>query len=286
MNLTTLFFICTLSLLRPTSSFRAIAFKERWTLSAKNTPSLLEDVKRFAVTPQQRVLVGVHFALTSAIGFNALPQLPLSGIRQALKLFLVILASVVAGDFSTGVFHWAVDNYGSKSTPFVGTVCDAFQGHHNEPWTITSRSFVNNVHKIAIGTIPALVLTGCVVPGVYAKLFLVLYINFWLFSQEFHKYAHLRTVTPVLARLQSVGLIVSKKEHGLHHREPFDGHFCILNGMCNPVLDRVHFFRGLEKLVFALTGKAPSRILRHYHFVEKSTIVPVTLTYSSREYPE
>jgi ubiquitin-conjugating enzyme E2 variant len=64
------------------------------------------------------------------------------------SIFAVISAAVVIGDFATGVFHWSVDNYGSIDTPLVGTVCAAFQGHHDTPWTITFRSFANNVFKI------------------------------------------------------------------------------------------------------------------------------------------
>jgi hypothetical protein len=137
-----------------------------------------ESDSRFTETPQQQALVCGHFAPTSAIRYDLRTHIPLTCTEDVSKLSIVILASVTLGDFSTGVCHWAVDNYGSKSTPLIGTLCNAFQGHHNEPWTITKRSFVNNVHKIAVGSILALVWTFSLVHGVYAKLFLVLYIYF------------------------------------------------------------------------------------------------------------
>ena len=56
----------------------------------------------------------------------------------------------VAADFLTGVYHWSVDNYGDGQTPIVGSQIAAFQGHHQEPWTITQREFCNNVHKVPL----------------------------------------------------------------------------------------------------------------------------------------
>lgn len=53
-------------------------------------------------------------------------------------------------DFLTGMYHWGVDNYGDGSTPIVGSQIEAFQGHHQKPWTITEREFCNNIHKVGV----------------------------------------------------------------------------------------------------------------------------------------
>ena len=45
-------------------------------------------------------------------------------------------------------FTRSTDNYGNRDTPVFGGVIEAFQGHHVNPWTITHRSFYNNVHKV------------------------------------------------------------------------------------------------------------------------------------------
>ena len=58
-----------------------------------------------------------------------------------------LLSGWCTADFLTGVYHWSVDNYGSGQTPVVGSQIAAFQGHHQEPWTITQREFCNNVYK-------------------------------------------------------------------------------------------------------------------------------------------
>jgi ubiquitin-conjugating enzyme E2 variant len=57
--------------------------------------------------------------------------------------------------------------------------------------------------------------------------------------------------------MQAAGLVLSPREHGQHHLPPFEKHYCILTGWCNAFLDRTHFFRKLEKIVFELTGNKP-----------------------------
>eukprot|EP01036_Dinobryon_divergens_P025696 gene25696-34272_t len=204
-------------------------------------------------TPMQRFLVFSHFLITAALLANAwssfsLAASPVSWIYASVSVAL----SVVLGDIGTGIFHWSVDNYGSLRTPVFGAVCAAFQGHHLTPWTITFRSFVNNVYKIALGTIPALLLVGAVPMNPFARLFFTLFINWWMISQELHKYSHMKpeAIPPIVRFLQDQGVILSRREHGQHHSSPFEGHYCILTGRANRWLDDSHFFRRIEKIVF------------------------------------
>ena len=39
-----------------------------------------------------------------------------------------------------------------------------------------------------------------------------------------------------------------------HHHNPFEGGYCLVNGVCNKLLDRTHFFRKLEHAVYKITG--------------------------------
>ena len=137
-------------------------------------------------------------------------------------------------------------------------ICTALQGHHSTPWTITFRSFCNNLYKVAYGTIPALTILALLPTTLITadtRLFYALFINWWLLSQEFHKYSHMRTPPIYAKNLQKIGLILSRKEHGLHHSIPYDSNYCILNGVCNPILDKIGFYKRLEDIVLAVTGK-------------------------------
>jgi len=148
-----------------------------------SAPEFSIDDDSAVVTPLQQWLVAAHFAITLASLWISLASLHVESLQGYLSIAVVFFLSVIVGDFGTGVFHWSVDNYGSLGTPLVGSVCAAFQGHHKAPWTITFRPFVNNVYKIALGTIPALLLTVAVVADHHQRMFLTLFINWWLVSQ-------------------------------------------------------------------------------------------------------
>lgn len=209
-------------------------------------------------TAYQRAVVGAHFAASAANLWQVCQSLHVVTPLDTFAVVATVLLSIVAGDFGTGVFHWSVDNYGSIKTPVFGSVCAAFQGHHDTPWTITFRPFCNNVFKIAYGTIPPLLLLLGSTMGSLPRLFLTLFINWWLLSQELHKYSHMRVVPPAVKKLQDWNIFLSRKEHGLHHTAPYEGHYCILTGMCNSFLDQTQFFRHLENIVFKLTGNRPN----------------------------
>ncbi len=220
--------------------------------------------------PYQRAVVAAHFCIVitnvviavstilSDAGGLGLAELLSTKVAPIVATFI---ASIVLGDIGTGVFHWSVDNYGSLKTPVVGSICHAFQGHHDTPWTITFRSLANNLYKVAYGCAPSLFLL-CALPNVgpMSRLFFALFINWWLLSQELHKYSHMKAnKTPALVkRMMDMGLILSRKEHGRHHTPPFDSNYCILTGHNNRWMDDSKLFRRLERVVFELTGNEPN----------------------------
>lgn len=162
-------------------------------------------------SPFQWFLVFTHFLATAVVIFNSISSISFSSAFNYFELITAIYLSIFFGDIGTGIFHWSVDNYGSLRTPIFGSVCVAFQGHHLTPWTITFRSFVNNVYKIAFGTLPALLLSAVLPMSPFLRIFFVLFINWWMISQEFHKYAHMREVPPTIKFLQDKGIILSRK---------------------------------------------------------------------------
>ncbi|CAI7796248.1 unnamed protein product [Closterium sp. NIES-53] len=169
--------------------------------------------------------------------------------------------SYLLADFGTGVYHFGVDNYGDSSTPIFGPQIDAFQGHHKRPWTITKRQFANNLHALAkpilFSTLPFIfVLPHSAEQDIFFSVFLASV----MFSQLFHAWSHTPRVLlpPFVPILQGAGLLVSRKMHGAHHRPPYNANYCIVSGACNPLLDSIGFFSGLEKFIFQTTG-VPSR---------------------------
>lgn len=176
-------------------------------------------------------------------------------------LALALLAAYVLSDLGTGIYHWGVDNYGGPDTPFFGRQIAAFQGHHQRPWTITQREFCNNLHQVfKPATYPAAALLAMspMMPGwwnTWSSSFLFLV----CMSQQFHAWSHMKKsqLHPAVILMQDVGLLISRKAHGAHHRAPFEGNYCIVSGLWNPLLDGSGFFRWLEQLVHEQTGTEP-----------------------------
>lgn len=86
--------------------------------------------------------------------------------------------------------------------------------------------------------------------------FLSTFCVFEILSQEFHKWSHQRKSETAewVNWLQNVGLTIGRKPHAQHHLAPFDGNYCIISGMCNPVLDESGFFRRLEHAIYNWNG--------------------------------
>jgi len=175
------------------------------------------------------------------------------------------VGAYLLADLGTGIYHWAVDNYGDGSTPVFGGQIAAFQGHHRRPWTITEREFCNNVHKVFAPATPvaaALCLGSCFSPGtwsIWSSTFLFLA----CMSQQFHAWSHMkRSELPLAVSIaQDAGLLISRKDHGAHHKAPFDGNYCIVSGIWNPILDmngdQNSFFRVLERFIHSAWNVEP-----------------------------
>jgi hypothetical protein len=230
---------------------------------------MLRDPKDFVSTDGQRLQCAVHFGVCSLLAMRGLylDAVVMDGdvVGLAARAFATVFASYVLADLGTGIFHWSVDNYGDKNTPVAGNVIDAFQGHHRWPWTITKRQWANNIHKTCIAplffTVPQLlVFGGSDMQGSGdSDLF---FGSFWalvVLSQQTHAWAHMKPSDQpkIVTKLQDMNLMLTRKDHGAHHRSPFEGHYCIINGWWNPLLDDSHFFRKLERVIYEKTGVAP-----------------------------
>ena len=221
------------------------------------------DARDFVSTPAQRAQCAALFGSCAAL---ALKGLVLASVDDAgfndvdaMAMAITIGLAYWTSDLGTGIFHWSVDNYGSKDTPLLGGVIDAFQGHHKYPWTITKRQFANNIHKTCLAplvfTVPTLLFndkpTDLVFVGVFTSLVVL--------SQQFHAWSHTKKseLPEIVMKAQDLGVFVSRRDHGQHHKSPFEGHYCIVSGYWNPILDNSGFFRKLEKVIYNQTGIAP-----------------------------
>ncbi|XP_078428622.1 fatty acid desaturase A [Wolffia australiana] len=173
------------------------------------------------------------------------------------------VAAAAAGyflaDLGSGVFHWAIDNYGDASTPAVGSQIEAFQGHHRFPWTITRREFANNLHALGRAVAAALLPVTAGAGDAGALAFAASFAGFVMFSQQFHAWSHTpkSRLPPAVVALQDAGLLVSRRQHALHHRAPYNNNYCIVSGVWNEFLDESSAFEALEMVIFFRFGVRP-----------------------------
>lgn len=61
----------------------------------------------------------------------------------------------------------------------------------------------------------------------------------------------------IVAFLQDWELILSRRNHQIHHHTPFDQHYCITTGWMNPILSSIGFWKRIENSIQRITGYAP-----------------------------
>lgn len=174
------------------------------------------------------------------------------------------LAGYVAADFLSGVAHWLFDTWGSIDTPVIGrSFIRPFRDHHRDAGEITRHDFVETNGNNCIAAAPVLA-AACFIPvetnpGLFATAF-VLSLGLAVFAtNQFHKWAHVAEAGPVVRRLQRWHLILPVDHHLVHHRAPYETHYCITTGWLNPILRAIDFYPRLERLVTSVTGAVPRR---------------------------
>lgn len=198
------------------------------------------------------------------VGFFALCALLLLRVAQVSQVGLAVLLGValvgyVAADLFSGLVHWGFDTWGSPDTPLVGrNFIHHFRVHHDDPKDITRHGFIATNGNNCLATIPVLLL-ALALPAHWSSTaplaVFILSLCLGVFgTNQFHKWAHQDQVHPLVGWLQRMHLILPPAHHDVHHRFPYLGHYCITTGWLNGMLDRVGFFRGLERLISRLTG--------------------------------
>jgi len=175
-----------------------------------------------------------------------------------------LLAGALAADFLTGLVHWACDTWGDERSrrPGAGLI-RSFRDHHRRPRAMLEHDGVEvngEAAVAAVGPFAVLLVGGPAAallehPAWYA--FAWSTIGVAALSNQIHQWAHMRAPRPFVRRLQRTGLILSPRRHALHHRAPCDERYCISTGWLNPMLDRIGFWRALERGAERATGAVP-----------------------------
>jgi hypothetical protein len=176
---------------------------------------------------------------------------------------LTVFAGLLGADFTSGFVHWFFDTWGSTRTPVVGQLAiRTFREHHVDARAMTRHGFVEtNGHNITLSVVPSLTggfaLTHHTLPYALVAMACFFMAVCVAMTSQIHKWAHMQEAPRIVRWFQDAGLIIGARHHQRHHVMPHDSNYCITVGWMNAPLELVRFFRGLERVITAVTGVAP-----------------------------
>jgi ubiquitin-conjugating enzyme E2 variant len=173
-----------------------------------------------------------------------------------------MMAGVAVADFVSGLIHWTADTWGSETMPIVGRrFLRPFRVHHVNPADFLRRRFLDTNGDVAMIVLPFLVGLLSISPVTAASQVsmacLLGFCSVGLFTNQMHQWAHTPSPPRPVRWMQQCRLILPSQIHQRHHRPPHATDYCIATGWCNGVLDRINFFRRLERAVTWATGIMP-----------------------------
>jgi len=200
------------------------------------------------------ILLAVSFLRTSNLYF----------LRNIWVSLCACILSMCIADFFSGIAHWGADTWGSLDTPFLGnSIIRSFREHHLAPTAMCHHDVFETNGDNCMMTLPLLLMTAVMnvkqdsLYSLFVHNFLVL-LSVWVsLTNQIHKWSHTYKLPNYVTVLQDYGIILSKREHTIHHRNPFDKYYCITNGWLNPILASIDFWKRLEAVVTFLTGAIP-----------------------------
>ena len=185
-------------------------------------------------------------------------------VRRPFVGIFAVLSGYVLADFVSGIVHWLGDTWGSIRTPLFGKAfIRPFREHHIDQTAITRHDFIETNGSNCLATLFILIPANLLMPETWNSISLFLYTVFASTSlgifatNQFHKWAHWSKAPRLIRWLQANKIILSPVHHAIHHHAPYDRHYCITVGWLNPLLARIGFFRGLERVITKATGALP-----------------------------
>ena len=164
------------------------------------------------------------------------------------------LGVVALADFISGLVHWLEDAYGTETTPVVGTLMSRPNIiHHHYPRYFTKLNWWQSSWD--------LLLLGALIIGVAAWAGVLTW-HVWLFvaicvnANQIHKWSHQTRAENgrLVSFLQDIHLLLTPRQHALHHTDPKNTYYCPVTNLLNPVLEFIGFWPKLEAVIEALTG--------------------------------
>jgi hypothetical protein len=175
------------------------------------------------------------------------------------QLFYMFIGFMLA-DFFSGVGHFVEDRYFSKDTFLIGKlIIEPNRQHHWKPREMLKYTpFQNMGTTVLFITIPVTIacyylnILNTVTITMVAFLTPVNYIH-----AINHKLDH--ELSSFERLIEYSGIFQTREDHHAHHKGEHDTYYCIIGKWWNPVLEYIHFWEGLQNIIYALTGVTPHK---------------------------
>ncbi|MBX9923616.1 MAG: fatty acid desaturase family protein [Rhabdochlamydiaceae bacterium] len=158
----------------------------------------------------------------------------------------------IAADFISGIVHWWEDTYGNPNWPIIGKyIVKPNLIHHKEPNKMLEKPYWRRISTSLItGVIIGVIfwLTGLHSWQIFVCLLFAIHGN--QIHAMTHRPDHLNG--KVIIFLQKTGILQSKKAHRWHHKAPYETNFCVMSDFTNPILNKIEFWKKLERMILKL----------------------------------
>jgi lathosterol oxidase len=169
---------------------------------------------------------------------------------SSLWLLVWLVPALLIADFLTGVVHWAFDQHIPPSTPLIGPVAQEFRDHHLVHSTGIADNAIETMERmVPVVALPMLGLAFLAKDFTLVSSFLMMMAFLSSIAPYCHKLAHDAHRSQFVRLLQRLKIILPPKTHAKHHQKTQSQAYCIYNGWCNPLLDRINFFGRLDRLI-------------------------------------
>lgn len=168
---------------------------------------------------------------------------------------MTLLIAWLIADFLSGIVHWAEDRYldGKSRFKMLNLIAADNHLHHERPQAMLENSAWNNCQESTAVALPLAITLFLF--GAPACIYLAL--AFACLGNLIHRWAHtpVKRLPRVVRWGQRAGFLMNGAHHRWHHwgpggRVPRSGassRYCAMTPLLNPVLDRLGFWRGLER---------------------------------------
>jgi ubiquitin-conjugating enzyme E2 variant len=179
-------------------------------------------------------------------------------------IILQIILGFLLADFIGGIFHWIEDTYLHYciETPILRDIAKDNEMHHYFPRSILTYSYLSHMTYSLPLAVFGIVLLYLLDKRLFVKYpyFIVTLFVVSSMGNIVHRFSHMRDCEnhAIVKCLQKYGILCSHSHHSIHHVLSNEK-YCAISEWNNYILDTILFWRGLEYLVYGVTGIKPTR---------------------------